>query len=333
MAIANGLALLLERPVTTVSSAGLEECPQCGSCYNSGFGRCREDGTALTPSPIPRVLVGRYRLDRRLGRGGMGTVYSAWDTSLERQVALKLIRDDLIASAEAAERFRREAKAAAAIAHPNLVTLYDFAVDSGRAFLVMEQLAGLTLRQRLRQQGRMTPEALMIMVRGLCSALSVAHQRGLVHRDLKPDNIVLTQESGGTMPKILDFGLAKFVSSRDADSTATSLSTSAGIVVGTPRYMSPEQLTGKPVSPAWDLWAVAVITYEALTAEYPFGNCDSVAALQLAILSGRYEPIQEHLPDAPARWHEFFTDVLAVGAERRPASAVEFLSRCERAFE
>jgi tRNA A-37 threonylcarbamoyl transferase component Bud32 len=335
VAIGNGLALLLERPstVTSSSGAGLEECPRCGSCYDSGIGRCGEDGSKLAISAVPRVLTGRYRLDRRLGRGGMGTVYSALDTSLERQVALKLIRDELVSSSEAAERFRREAKAAAAITHPNLVTLYDFAVDSGnRAFLVMELLSGMTLRQDLRQQGRVTAAAALEIVRGLCAALTVAHQRGLIHRDLKPENIFLTQDGSRRVPKILDFGLAKFVDATDVSVQATALETGAGVLVGTPRYMSPEQLTGKPVARSWDLWALAVILYEMIGGACPFGNPEMVAALHMAILSGHCAPIQTHVREAPARWQEFFTHNLTVEAGRRPASAVDFLSECERAF-
>jgi len=332
VAIANGLALLLERPSTAASTSGLEECPRCGGCFDGGVGLCREDGTKLAPSAVPRVLSGRYRLDRRLGRGGMGTVYSALDTSLDRQVALKLIRDELVVSADAAERFRREAKAAAAITHPNLVTLHDFAADSSRAFLVMELLSGTTLRQRMRQEGRVTPEATLEIVRGVSAGLSVAHERGLIHRDLKPENIFLIDQSGRTTPKILDFGLAKFVNATDVSMQATTLDTGAGVLVGTPRYMSPEQLTGKPVTRSWDLWALAVIVYEMLSGASPFGNPEMIATLHAAILAGQCAPIHTHAPEAPAKWQEFFTRSLSLEPARRPATALEFLSECEKTF-
>jgi eukaryotic-like serine/threonine-protein kinase len=333
MAIANGLALLLERPATPVSRSGLEECPRCGSCFDSGVGRCSEDGTKLAPSAVPRVLAGRYRLDRRLGRGGMGTVYSALDTSLERQVALKLIREDLVSSVDAAERFRREAKAAAAVTHPNLVTLYDFSVDSSnRAFLVMELLSGTTLRQHMRQHGKLAAEAVLEIVRGVCSGLAVAHERGLIHRDLKPENVFLVQSGGRDTPKILDFGLAKFVPA-DVSIQATTLDTGADVLVGTPRYMSPEQLGGKPVTPSWDLWALAVIIYEALSGAGPFGRPEAIATLHAAVLSGRFDPIQTHVPAAPARWQEFFTRALSVEVARRPGSALDLRSECEQAFQ
>jgi tRNA A-37 threonylcarbamoyl transferase component Bud32 len=333
IAIANGLGLLLERPATAVSGQGLEECPRCGSCYDSGVGRCSQDGTRLLPSAAPRVLAGRYRLDRWLGRGGMGTVYSALDTALERQVALKLIRDDLLSSADAAERFRREARAAAAVTHPNLVTLYDFSVDSGgRAFLVMELLSGATLRQHVRQHGKLAAEAVLDIVRGVCSGLAVAHERGLIHRDLKPENVFLAQSGGRDTPKILDFGLAKFVTA-DVSIQATALDTGADVLMGTPRYMSPEQLSGTPVARSWDLWALAVIIYEALSGVCPFGRPEAVATLHAAVLSGRFDPIQAHVPAAPARWQAFFSRALNVEVGRRPGSALDLLSECEQALQ
>ena len=333
VAIANGLALLLERPASPVSSSGLQECPQCGSCYDSGVGRCAHDGAALTASVIPRVLARRYRLDRRLGRGGMGTVYRALDTSLEREVALKLIRDDLMGSPEAAERFKREAKAAAALTHPNLVTLYDFNVDSShRAFLVMELLSGVTLRQHIRNRRRLEPADVLPIIRGLCAAMAVAHQRGLIHRDLKPENIFLVTDGHQPAPKILDFGLAKFTDAAVVSQQATTLETGAGVLLGTPRYMSPEQLTGKPVSPGWDLWALAVIAYELLSGAGPFDHATSTAALQAAILAGSCTPIQAHVADAPERWQDFFTKSFSTDPSRRPDSSGEFLARSERAF-
>jgi len=332
LAIANSLALLLERPAITPASAGLEECPRCGRCYDGGAGKCTQDASQLTASSLLRLLAGRYRLDRRLGRGGMGTVYSALDTSLERQVALKLIREDLVSSAEAAERFRREAKAAAAITHPNLVTLFDFAVDTEhRAFLVMELLSGVSLRQKLEKQGRLPADCVLEILRGVCAGVAVAHQRGLIHRDLKPENIFLADNAGGEVAKILDFGLAKFVGAGESMAQVTA-DTVTGVLLGTPLYASPEQLKGEAVTSRWDLWALAIITYEMVSGAHPFGNPSSVAALHHAILSGRFRPLDAHLPQAPVEWQEFFSRSLGADATRRPASAGEFLAECERVF-
>jgi len=328
--IGSALALLLERPVTS-ALGGFEECPRCGLCYESGMGRCGNESAQLTRMPFNRLLTSRYRLERRLGRGGMGTVYKGTDTSLERAVAVKLIREDLVASNEAAERFRREAKAAAAFAHPNLVTVHDFGVDSDtRVFLVMELLEGLTLRQRFGQQKNFAPQQLLQILDGICAGLHAAHENGLVHRDLKPENIFLAQSGSGEVAKILDFGLAKFLVS-PANSAAATVDTLPGVLMGTPQYMSPDQLTGEPASAAWDIWALAVITYEMLTGMHPF-PASSVGQMHHSIISGRFTPISTHLPDAPAEWQQFFDRALCPKTAARPQSAKEFVSALGKAF-
>lgn len=328
--IGSALALLLERPVTSALS-GFEECPRCGLCYESGMGRCGNEGAQLTRMPFKRMLSSRYRLERRLGRGGMGTVYKATDTSLERAVAVKLIREDLITSSDAAERFRREAKAAASFAHPNLVTVHDFAVDSDtRVFLVMELLQGFTLRQRLERQKKLAPQQVLQVLGGVCAGLEAAHEHGLIHRDLKPENIFLVQSREGEVPKILDFGLAKFLIS-PANSAAATVDTVPGAMVGTPQYMSPDQLNGEVASPAWDIWALAVITYEMLTGVHPFPAA-SVGQMHYAIVNGRFSPLSTHLPDAPAEWQQFFERALCPKTAVRPQSAKEFVSTLGNAF-
>jgi hypothetical protein len=328
--IGSALALLLERPVTS-ALGGFEECPRCGLCYESGMGCCASEGAQLTRMLFKRLLTSRYRLERRLGRGGMGTVYKATDTSLERAVAVKLIREDLVTSSDAAERFRREAKAAAAFAHPNLVTVYDFGVDSDtRVFLVMELLEGVTLRQRLEQQKKFATQQILQILGGVCAGLEAAHEHGLVHRDLKPENIFLAQSSEGEVAKILDFGLAKFLVSPGGSAAAT-VDTLPGVLMGTPQYMSPDQLSGEVASAAWDIWALAVITYEMLTGAHPF-PATSVGPMHYAIINGRFTPLSAHLPDAPAEWQQFFERALSPKTAARPQSAKEFISAVGRAF-
>ncbi len=328
--IGSALALLLERPVTSALS-GFEECPSCGSCYDSGMGRCAHEGEQLRRMPFKRLLASRYRLERRLGRGGMGTVYKATDTSLERAVAVKLIREDLVTSSDAAERFRREAKAAAAFAHPNLVTVHDFGVDSDtRVFLVMELLEGCTLRQRFEQEKKFAPQPILQVLGGVCAGLAAAHEDGLIHRDLKPENIFLAQSGEGEVAKILDFGLAKFLVSPD-HTTAAAADTVSGVLVGTPQYMSPDQLNGEAASPAWDIWALAVITYEMLAGAHPF-PATSVGQLHYAIVQGRFTPLATHLPEAPAEWQQFFGRALSPQTAERPQSAEDFFSALRKAF-
>jgi tRNA A-37 threonylcarbamoyl transferase component Bud32 len=328
--IGSALALLLERPVTS-ALGGFEECPRCGLCYESGMGRCSNEGMQLSRMPFKRLLTSRYRLERRLGRGGMGTVYKATDTSLERAVAVKLIREDLVSSSDAAERFRREAKAAAAFAHPNLVTVHDFGVDSDtRVFLVMELLEGFTLRQRFEQQKKFAPQQIVQILGGVCAGLQAAHENGLVHRDLKPENIFLAQGGGGEVSKILDFGLAKFLVS-PTNSAAATVDTVPGVLMGTPQYMSPDQLNGDGASAAWDIWALAVITYEMLTGAHPF-PATSIGQMHHSIVYGRFTPLSTHVPDAPAEWQQFFERALSPKTALRPQSAREFLSSLSKAL-
>lgn len=330
VAIASSLALLLEKPVEAPAPARdvFDECPQCGACYDSGAGRCGQDRAALAPVRLPRLLAERYRLDRRLGRGGMGTVYAATDTALERPVAVKVIREDLVGSAEAAERFRREARAAASFTHPNVVTVHDFGVAADtRAFLVMELLEGRTLRQELQRQKRLSAARTLDILRGVAAAVEAAHSRQLIHRDLKPENIFLVRSETGEVPKVLDFGVAKFLPSA-GDST---LDTGTGLLVGTLHYMAPEQVRGEPVDLSWDLWALAVIAYELLTGARPFAGPGS-AEWQGALLAGRFTPLAQHLPEAPPRWQEFFARALAPERARRSDSARRFLADLEAAL-
>ena len=328
--IGSALALLLERPVTS-ALGGFEECPRCGLCYESGTGRCANEGAQLTRMPFKRLLASRYQLERRLGRGGMGTVYKATDTSLERAVAVKLIREDLVTSSDAAERFRREAKAAASFAHPNLVTVHDFGVDSDtRVFLVMELLEGSTLRQRFERQKKFATEQVLQILGGVCAGLEAAHEHGLIHRDLKPENIFLAQSGGGEMAKILDFGLAKFLAS-PTNSAAATVDTVPGVLLGTPQYMSPDQLSGEVPSVPWDIWALAVIAYEMLTGAHPF-PANSVGQMHYSIVNGRFTPLSAHLPDAPAEWQQFFEQAFNPKTAVRPQSAKEFVFALADAF-
>ena len=182
MAIAESVAMRLP-PIAAAAAAPIaerfEECPTCGGCYDSGTGRCRREGAALVPVVAPRLLAGRYQLERRLGRGGMGTVYVALDTSLDRRVAAKLVRDDLVGLPGAADRFQREARVAAAFSHPNVVTVHDYGVAGGHAFLVMELLEGRTLRELLRAEERIDRQRALAILRDVTAAVEAAHRRQL----------------------------------------------------------------------------------------------------------------------------------------------------------
>jgi len=331
IAIASGLAMLLERPAPAPAlipvSEAFEECPQCGACYDSGAGPCPQEGANPVPMRLPRALAGRYRVERRRGRGGMGTVYEATDTALDRRVAVKVIHDSLVGSVEAAERFRQEARATASFAHPNVVTVYDFgSIAETRAFLVMELLEGATLREELCTQKQSAPPRVVEIMRGVCAAVRAAHRRQLVHRDLKPENIFLSRGEAGEVPKVLDFGVAKFLPA----ATQVTADTQSGVLVGTMAYMAPEQLRGQPVNASWDLWALAVVTYEMLTGVRPFAW--STGANYSAMLMGRFTPLATYLPGSPTRWQQFFDRALDFDPVRRPNSAQIFLSELEQAL-
>ncbi len=330
VAIASSLALLLEKSSGTRATRSdvFEECPQCGVCYDVGSTHCSQEKARLVPVILPRLLSGRYHLERRLGRGGMGTVYVASDRALERRVAVKVIRQDLVGSADAAERFRREARVAASFAHPNVVTVHDFGVAEGtRAYLVMELLEGATLRESLSRQKRFPAAYAMPVLRDVCTALEAAHRRQLIHRDLKPENIFLMAGESGETAKILDFGLAKFRSNATQQPT---VDTASGAVLGTPRYMSPEQRRGQDPHPLWDLWALAVVAYEILTGAYPFNDGSQGDWFGPGPVAG-FIPIATNLPEAPPPWQEFFNRAFARETAQRPQSAETFFSEFQRA--
>ena len=332
-AVGASLALLLEKqaPVELKLSESFEECPKCGTCQDAGSGKCAQDGANLQTMHLPRLLVRRYRLDRLLGRGGMGAVYETLDTALDRRVAVKVIREELLGHAEAAVRFQREARVAAGFAHPNVVTIYDFGVVADtRAFLVMELLKGVVLREEMKRSGRLPAARVLDVMRGVCAAVEAAHHRQLIHRDLKPENIFLARGETGETAKVLDFGIARFLPpGTSGDAAGATADTESVALIGTVRYMSPERLRGGKPAIGWDLWALAVVAYEALAGAHPFVG-KTLAEFSRAVLAGQLDPISRHVPEAPAGWQEFFSRTLSLDSAIRPGSAVEFLSQLER---
>ena len=310
MAIADNVAWVLRRALPPSGRNLLEECPTCGQCFDVQTGRCVDDGATLTITALPRVIGGRYELQRRVGRGGMGSVYAAHDRSLNRPVAVKVLREDLVV-AGGAERFQSEARLAAALAHRNVVTIHDFGItESGRAFFIMELLNGTTLRDELRQIGRLPPARVLRIMRDVGAAVDAAHRRQLVHRDLKPENVFLCRDEGMEVAKVLDFGLAKAL---EVSGGGPTLQTMPGMVAGTPQYMAPEHLSGGEPSSDWDLWAIAVMAFEMITGSLPAMDSARVLALDglpsdgLRDVFGRalsHNPI-----DRPATVHEFLDEL------------------------
>jgi serine/threonine protein kinase len=237
-------------------------CPACERVYGEG-GYCPEDGSPLVRVPGERdplvgaTLDGRFTIIERLAEGGMGAVYRAVQRSMAREVAVKVIRAELVGDPGAVKRFLREAKIASGLSHPNTVAVLEFGqTPEGLLYLVMELLRGRPLDQLLREEKRLEPARAVRIGSQLCDALEAAHARGIVHRDLKPANVFLLAEPAGRdMLKVLDFGIAKAIS---ADIKATH----TGVIVGTPAYMAPEVRMGEPASVASDLYSLGVVFFE-----------------------------------------------------------------------
>ena len=318
--VASAVALLLTRGTSTLHGRSLEECPSCGTCYDTGTTKCEKDASLLKLVATPRVLGQRYRLEKRLGQGGMGKVYRATDFSLNRTVAVKMIRDELFANQNAMEKFRQESRVTASLAHPNVVTVHDFGIDASQhVFLVMELLEGITLREEFRQNVRLTAERTLELFEGICAGIGAAHARGLVHRDLKPENIFLSRPNVLELVKITDFGIAKTLAELANNTNATA----TGVLVGTMRYMSPEQLQGKSISARWDVWALGVIAYEALCGTAPFSGTD-FSTLRGAITGVMFSNVAMLVPGAPDRWQDFFVRAFDPSEEQRPQSVEVF---------
>lgn len=222
------------------------------------------------------VIDDKYRLEYLIGRGGMGAVYCATRLLIGDLVAIKILRRDQVSDAEAVERFRREAQAAARLKHPNAVTIYDFGVSAaGLVFLVMEKVEGESLRTLIQRQGPLTPSAVAEIISQTCAALDEAHRQNIVHRDLKPDNILVHFVTNGMRVKVLDFGIAKI---RDVSAAAGNL-TQAGAVMGTPHYMSPEQCLGEELDGRSDIYSLGVVLHEMLSGQVPFNSPASTAVV------------------------------------------------------
>ena len=248
----------------------LKECPACGACYDAVVATCVTDGAELTLSlPVDRTVDGKYRLDRLIGKGGMGAVYEATDLRLARSVAVKIMLGRAFGDHKALRRFEREAQATARLAHPHIISVFDFgALGAEGAFIVMELVRGRTLRAELQQRGRIAPQDAAIWFEHICAGVAAAHHQGIIHRDLKPENVLITRAAtGGDLAKVLDFGLAKI---RPSEADETFEPTSAGVVLGTAAYMAPEQLSGDDVDERGDIFALGVMVAEAIVGTRPF---------------------------------------------------------------
>jgi serine/threonine protein kinase len=270
---------------------------------------------------IGHVIDGRYRLDARIGLGGMGSVYRATRLLIGDEVAVKILHPDNTADQHAAERFKREAQTAARLKHPNAVQIYDFGISSdGLQYLVMELVEGESLRKIMKQQGPLTPSMATEVVSQVCAALEEAHRHNIVHRDVKPDNIIVKAVSAtGVRVKVLDFGIAKL-----RDPVATNL-TQTGSVVGTPHYMSPEQCLGEEVDNRADIYSLGIVLYEMLCGVVPFNSPNSTAVV-VQHVNQPPPPLRSKNPSIPASVEAVVLHALEKRREARPQTA-EALAR------
>ena len=305
----------------------LKECPACGRCFDARAAVCEADGAEPAPTlPIERTIEGKYRLDRRIGRGGMGAVYEATDLRLARPVAVKVMTGRAFGDRQALRRFEREARACARLSHPNIVTAYDFgAVGANGAFLVMELVRGQTLRTELRRRGCIPPALTAQWFDQICAAVAAAHAQGVVHLDLKPENVLITTaRHGADLVKVVDFGLAKLTAGSDQE--ASSL-TQPGMIMGTLSYMAPEQLTAGEADERSDVFAIGVMIVEALLGRPPFAGRTQTELLlsilnESVTLDARQGRLQEVLRRATAgSAADRYQSVADLSRELQPALA------------
>lgn len=227
-----------------------------------------DSAATSSESLLGSVIDGKYRIEQRLGVGATGVVFLATHLGIERKVAVKILHRHLVTDQSLINRYRREAKTASKIEHPNVVTIFDFGVYQERPYLVMEYHQGHSLRRKIDDDGPFSAEQVAPVFKQICNAVAAAHTLGILHRDLKPDNIILLEQDDGSYDvRVLDFGLAKVFANEDAEESSV---TKTGIVMGTPHYMSPEQALSKPLDERSDVYALGGVLYYMLTGEVPF---------------------------------------------------------------
>jgi serine/threonine-protein kinase len=282
-------------------------------------------------SLVPHLVVaGKYELLHTLGRGGMGVVWAARHTQTGEALALKFLRAEPASPAEdpdSVKRFLREARAAASVQHPHVVAIREILeLENGRPVLVMELLAGESLRERLARDKQMSLQAMARLLLPVASAVGTAHEQGIIHRDLKPDNIFLSRDAeDGQVVKVLDFGIAK-VTRVDEQTTQSIGLTGSGEVLGTPNYMSPEQVFGeRDIDQRTDIWALGVIMYECLSGVVPTKGAN-IGQVFKVIVAGGIRPLDAVVPDVPADVADLVRRMLARHREQRPSDLNEIVA-------
>ena len=304
----------------------MKKCPKCGVEYPDTTTLCPADGVALekdADSLVGITLAGKYRIDARLNEGGMGTVYRGCHVLMDKTVAVKVLRASLAADEKIVARFSREARAASRISHPNALTVTDFGEDeSGHVFLVMEFLSGKTLKQVIRDEGPLPLPRVVDITRQIADALNAAHAQGVVHRDLKSDNIMLVDTMAGDHAKVLDFGIAKI---NEPDGAIDTSLTAPNLVIGTPQYMSPEQCSQESeIDARSDIYSLGVILYEMLIGHVPFSG-ESPTMVMMKHLQEPVPSVLEERTDIPAAVGRVVARAMAKVRDNRYQNAAELV--------
>ena len=288
------------KPGIPFSDLSMKLCLICNfQTASDGQDICPRDGSSMVTvgeDPLLGLVVeGRYRIESVIGQGSAGTVYKAIQELIGREVAIKVLHDYLVSDEEFIKRFRQEAKASSRLSHPNIITIYDFGVlpKTGRPYIAMDLLRGTPLSEMIADRGFLPMEEAIPILAQVCSALGEAHRQGVVHRDVKPENMVLVERSGQKMfPIVVDFGIARLVQ----EESDVAKITRTGTVCGSPTYMSPEQCTSSKVDHRSDIYSVGIVIYETLTGTVPFMS-DELAKVMAMHLTDPPTPINKVRPD------------------------------------
>ncbi|MBI4851261.1 MAG: tetratricopeptide repeat protein [Acidobacteria bacterium] len=312
----------------------MKRCPNCHQEYNDGVSMCPSDGQSLMLNPDPmlgKLLEGKYRLESCIGVGGMATVYLATRTQIGDNVAVKILNEESLKNPLAVARFRREAQAAARIHHNSVVTIHDMGnLPEGNTFLVMEYIRGHSLRDELKQNKTLSVARAISLMSAVCNAVHAAHDAGIIHRDLKPENIMVQKFSDDSETvKVVDFGVAEL--REHVISDALTKLTEAGMMVGTPYYISPEQCRGEPLDPRADIYSLGIILYELLAGHVPFRG----RTLSAVIIQHATEPpplLRKIRPDVSEGVESVILRALAKDRNQRPVTSREMGQLLEQAL-
>ncbi|QUV83809.1 serine/threonine-protein kinase [Chloracidobacterium aggregatum] len=310
----------------------MKRCVICGKEFHDQMRFCPFDGGALETIEqdafIGQTLDGKYRIEAKIGEGGMGAVYRARHVLMDTHLAIKVLHPSLVSDATSVARFQREAQAMARIRHSNAIAVTDFGVTEDQInYIVMELFEGESLRKVLEREKKLPYATAIAIARQVCGALEAAHRSGVIHRDIKPENIFLSpQPDGSYFVKVIDFGIAKIVT--DTSQGGPPL-TRQGMIIGSPHYLSPEQCTGQELDARSDIYSLGIVLFEMLTGQVPF---TAVTPVAVALLHANEPPpsLRKLNPEIPKALDDLVMSALAKSKADRPASAREFAEELAR---